>query len=263
MRREARLLAGSDRQVIQAGRQLTRKLDERLVRQRAQRDATASGEPMTGRHSRDQRLAEDRAHRQARSRRWQYRETEIELARLQQRLLAIAGQLQQLQGDSGMLLPEAADQRRQDAVVDGADEAEGEPANGARGGAADMDDRRFGLVEQAAAVVEQHATGLGELDAALGADQQRRADLSLEGADLHAERRLREVEPPGGAAEMQFLGDGHEVAKAAQVRRVHTESVSIRANQYIGPILGAGARLPPEGAYPCHASTRPACQAAT
>ena len=214
------------------------------LRQRAQRGATASGEPVIGRHRRDQRLAEDRPHRQARGRRWQYRETEIELARLQQRLLAIARQLQQLQGDPRMLLPKAADQRRQDAVVDGADEADGEPANGALGGAAGMDDRRLGLVEQAAGFVEQHAPGLGELDAALGADQQRRADLALESADLHAERRLREVEPPGGAAEMQFLGDGHEVAKAAQVWRVHTESVSIKANQYIGPRLAAGARLP-------------------
>ena len=163
---------------------------------------------------------------------------------MQQRLLAIAGQLQQLQGDSRMLLPKAADQRRQNAVVDGADKADSEPANGTLGGASDMDDCRFGLVEQAAGFVEQHATGLGELDAALGADQERRADLALEGADLHAERRLRDVEPPRGAAEMQLLGDGHEVAKAAQVRRVHTESVSIKANQYIGPTLAAGARLP-------------------
>ena len=109
-----RLLASGDREVIQAGRQLSRNLDKRYLRQRAQRAATASGEPVIGRHGRDQRLVEDCTHRQARGRRWQYRETEIELARLQQRLLAIARQLQQLQGDSRMLLPKAADQRRQD-----------------------------------------------------------------------------------------------------------------------------------------------------
>src|SRR5262245_31969493 len=131
-----------------------------------------------------------------------------------------------------MPLAEATNQRRQDAVVDGADEADREPADRAQSGAAGVDDRRLGLAEQASRFVEQHASRLGELDAPLRAYQQRRTDLALESTDLNAERRLRDVEPPRGAAEVQFLGDGHEVAKAAQV---HTDSVSIESDQYIGP----------------------------
>jgi hypothetical protein len=53
-----------------------------------------------------------------------------------------------------------------------------------------MDDRSLGLAEQASRVVEQYTPRLGELDTSLRADQQRRADLPLEGAYLHAERRL-------------------------------------------------------------------------
>ncbi len=75
----------------------------------------------------------------------------------------------------------------------------------------------LGLAEQASRFVEQHTPCLGELDAPLRCASAAARRPRARGADLHAERRLRNVEAPRGAAEMQLLGDGHEVAKAAQV----------------------------------------------
>jgi hypothetical protein len=45
--------------------------------------------------------------------------------------------------------------------------------------------------------------------------QQREPELVLERPDLLAERRLRDVQPLRGAAEVKLLRDGHEVAKLA------------------------------------------------
>jgi hypothetical protein len=44
-------------------------------------------------------------------------------------------------------------------------------------------------------------------------DEERRADVLLELADLRAQRRLREEQPSRGPTEVQLLGDGHEVAQ--------------------------------------------------
>jgi hypothetical protein len=41
--------------------------------------------------------------------------------------------------------------------------------------------------------------------------EQRDAELTLEVADLPAERRLRDVQPPRGATDVLLLGDGDEV----------------------------------------------------
>ena len=56
-----------------------------------------------------------------------------------------------------------------------------------------------------------------QLDAAARARKQRRADALLQVADRARQRRLRDVQRCGGAAEMQALGDGDEMAQLAQV----------------------------------------------
>ncbi len=64
---------------------------------------------------------------------------------------------------------------------------------------------------------QEHGPGRGQLDLALVAQQQRRADLLLELADLLAQRRLGHVQALRGTAEVQLLGDGDEVAQVAEL----------------------------------------------
>ena len=80
-----------------------------------------------------------------------------------------------------------------------------------------------------AAALEQHLAGGRELDAARGPVQQRLAELGLEAADLLRERRLRDVQALGGAAEVPLLGDGDEVAQVSELhgRRFISKTYSI------------------------------------
>jgi hypothetical protein len=52
------------------------------------------------------------------------------------------------------------------------------------------------------------------------AGEHREAELLFQLLNLPAQRRLRHVETFSRAAEMQFLGDGHEIAKMSQLHIV-------------------------------------------
>ena len=78
-------------------------------------------------------------------------------------------------------------------------------------------DRRRRPRQDLRPALEQHLAGGRELDAARGAVQQRLPELGLEAADLLRERRLRDVQPRGGAAEVALLGDGDEVAQVPEL----------------------------------------------
>jgi hypothetical protein len=67
------------------------------------------------------------------------------------------------------------------------------------------------LCEQAPALAEQRASGVGELDATTGPGEQSDPKLLFQPADLVTQGRLGDVQPLGGAPEMELLGDGHEV----------------------------------------------------
>ena len=75
----------------------------------------------------------------------------------------------------------------------------------------------IGLRQQQAGLVEQGGTDFGDLHRPLGTVEQPRTELQLEVLDVLGEGWLRDVEPFGGAAEMQFLGDGNEAAERSQV----------------------------------------------
>ena len=53
------------------------------------------------------------------------------------------------------------------------------------------------------------------------------AELALELADLLRQRRLGDVQPIGGPAEVQLLGDGPEVAKMPQLHRLRLSDLSM------------------------------------
>lgn len=81
------------------------------------------------------------------------------------------------------------------------------------GGRAHPDADAVGPVEQRPRLVEQHRAHRGERDAAGRAGEQQGADLGLQLLDRPAQRRLAHVQSSGGPAEVEFLGDRHEVAQ--------------------------------------------------
>src|SRR5574340_696232 len=67
-------------------------------------------------------------------------------------------------------------------------------------------------------VFQRGLAGGGKLDAALGADEERFAQLGLERLDLMADRGLGQSQTLGGAREVQRLGDHPE---RPQLRQLH------------------------------------------
>ena len=106
-----------------------------------------------------------------------------------------------------------AAQRRGQEIVGGADEADREPAGLARGDGLRLTDPLVELGEDAPGADEEGRAGRRQRDAAIAALEQRQAERVLELADRLAERRLRHVQALGGAVEIQFLGDGDELAQ--------------------------------------------------
>ena len=75
-----------------------------------------------------------------------------------------------------------------------------------------------GRAQQCLRARQEDLAGLGEPGALRGAVEQLRAELLLELADLPAQRRLRDAQLGGGAAEVPVLGDGGEVPHQPQVQ---------------------------------------------
>ena len=68
-----------------------------------------------------------------------------------------------------------------------------------------------------ARVAQEGLAGRRHLHAPARPREELAAQLVLQQPDLVAQRRLGHVEPLGGAAEVQLLGDGHEVAELTQL----------------------------------------------
>ena len=85
--------------------------------------------------------------------------------------------------------------------------------------------RLFGLRQQPPGLGLEHPAGFAQLDLALATPEQRHAQVLLHLADLLRQRRLRHAEADGGAAEVQFVGNGEEVAELAQVEHRSKGSV--------------------------------------
>ena len=64
-----------------------------------------------------------------------------------------------------------------------------------------------------------HAPELGQVRVRPLAVEERPAELALEKLDRPRQRRLRDVAALGGAREVQFLGDGEEVANLVHLHR--------------------------------------------
>ena len=72
---------------------------------------------------------------------------------------------------------------------------------------------QIGVAQQFSGVKQCDAASRSEANALPGPLEQSDVEFLFKVADLPAKRRLRNVQPSRGAREIQFLGDGHEVAE--------------------------------------------------
>ena len=81
-----------------------------------------------------------------------------------------------------------------------------------------VDDRPVSLLQGAPGLLQERCPGRRELNVALGTKEQRDAHLGLQLFDLLAERRLGDVEPLGGPAEVKVLGHRDEILEMSKVQ---------------------------------------------
>ncbi|MCY1178974.1 hypothetical protein D9M73_193490 [compost metagenome] len=82
---------------------------------------------------------------------------------------------------------------------------------------------------------QEQPTGLAQLDPTIGTLEQARADLLFQRLDLLAQRWLGDAQHLCGAAEMQFFGDGDEVAQMTQFHEnpIRSLKLSNRSNNIL------------------------------
>jgi hypothetical protein len=73
---------------------------------------------------------------------------------------------------------------------------------------------------------------MGDLHLAARPVEKHRAELVLQRFDLHAEGRLADVEPFGGAAEAELLGNGNKIAQLAKFHVLYTNQINRRSRSY-------------------------------
>ena len=106
---------------------------------------------------------------------------------------------------------------RQDAVVGRTNEGQRQRAHLPAREPLRQRRERVRLGEHAPHLDQPARTHRRERHRALRAVEQRDAQLLLQRTDLLRQRRLRHRQALGSAAEMQLLGNGHEIAKLAQI----------------------------------------------
>ena len=170
------------------------------------------------------RLPQDRLDDQAVAVGWRgwAQQAEVEPALAQGGQLPASVQFVHVELDVREPLVKGAQDRRKHAVGRRADEAEREPPDFPLLGTASCAHCPVQLRQRAPRLSQQHLTGGGELDAALGAAEQRDPHLRLELADVQAEGRLRNPKPFRGAGEVELIGDGDEPAELALLHGFHT-----------------------------------------
>ena len=76
------------------------------------------------------------------------------------------------------------------------------------------------VLQHGARGLVKHPTGRGELDAPRGPVKEGVADAAFQALNLLGQRRLRDVQPCGGATEMELLGQHDEIAEVGQFQSV-------------------------------------------
>ena len=120
------------------------------------------------------------------------------------------------------------DQRTQsgkDPNIGGGKRADGQIAGASAGCLLGKPSRMIEASENVFRLAQEHPTGVRQRHVMAAPLEQRDADFSFKLTDLLAERRLRGVEPRGGARKVQFVRDRHEVP---QMTQFHHAKATIR-----------------------------------
>ena len=223
-RTEAGRLTAADNVVVQPRRIGPGKQDERFVLEFFQGQlAGLLRQRMFLRQCRYKGLAQDR-HRFERGlgdRRQQ--ESDVEAAGDQVADLGIGRGLAKGQVHQRELAPELAQYHRQHVVVGNADEPHCQFADFAAARAAGNQNRLFDPCQDLAGLLQQGMASLGQRDMALGPVEQHHAQLALQRANLHRQRRLGNMQLLRCAAEMEFFGEGDKIAQVAQFHLIASE----------------------------------------
>lgn len=134
---------------------------------------------------------------------------------------AIGGGLVQLHVDARVGALQLRQCLRQQAIGCAADEGQPQGADVAACGVPGEERQPFGVPQDLHGFGQQQRAGLGQRDAAPSAHEQPGAQPRLQLRDGDRQRRLRDMELLGGAAQVQFGGDNAEVAQALQVHACH------------------------------------------
>jgi hypothetical protein len=148
------------------------------------------------------------------------RQPEVELPGPQRRHLRAGAHHRHADRHVGVAGPERPEHARHQAIGGGRHHAHRERPGLAPRRPPDVLRRLRRPLQDGPRVPEQHPARLGERDAPPGPREQLHPELALELADLLAERRLRDAEPRGGAAEVQLLRDRHEVPQVPELHDV-------------------------------------------
>ena len=101
--------------------------------------------------------------------------------------------------------------------------------------------------QHGAGVAEQALARIGKPHTPARALEQCQAELVLELADPLRQGRGGHVEAPGGAPEVTFLGDGYEVAQAAEIDVRHIRTVAARPRHVSSIVIGSDMIRVPTG----------------
>ena len=96
-----------------------------------------------------------------------------------------------------------------------------------------------GLRQDDARLLDEHPAGFGELDVALGPVEQRDTELVFQLPDLLAERRLAEMQPLGGAAEVKRVGHGDDVPQVTKLHGGREPSTPATGSDHVSKVRRA------------------------
>ena len=217
LRQEARRLAGAEQRGDEARALRGRERDEGFGRQRLDLHRTLRRQRMAARHGDHELLRlQVHQHQPARFVDRAHHQRELDLALAQVLELARGGLGREAQLHGRVVVLEALEDRGQHVERGARHEREPQRALEPLRRAARALAGRLGLLQQALRVLVEDLARGREPHVVPAAVEQHRAELLLEIAHRHAQRRLRHVEPDRGAAEVQFLGQHHELAQLSE-----------------------------------------------
>src|SRR5262249_47811692 len=93
-------------------------------------------------------------------------------------------------------------------------------------GAASRRERTLDLIEDDARPTQERGAGISELNPAWLPAEQLHSQLLLQGADLHAQRRLLNTQALSRPGHVLFLGDGNEITQVAQLHLPYVSDIN-------------------------------------